>query len=140
MGRLLRMEDQLAYLIASANRQLEEQLADVLHPDGIGVEQFRIISALSSHDGRSMRELATAVLVDPATLTKIIDRMVADALVYRAPDPKDRRKVLIFIASKGKALHNRHRKTLDEQQKRLVKRLSESKVTEFTALLKNISG
>lgn len=135
-----RMEDQLAYLIASVNRQLEEQLAEVLRADGIAIEQFRVISALSSSDGRSMRDLASVVFVDPATLTKIVDRMVAEAMVYRAPDPKDRRKVLIFLASKGQALYACHRKTLDEQQKRLVERLSAAKVDEFTVLLKNFDA
>ncbi|MEH3118837.1 MAG: hypothetical protein PGN25_14895 [Methylorubrum populi] len=57
-----RMEDQLAYLIASVNRQLEEQLADVLRSDGLAIEQFRIISVLSSSDGRSMRDLASQAI------------------------------------------------------------------------------
>ncbi|MEH3119999.1 MAG: MarR family transcriptional regulator [Methylorubrum populi] len=136
MPQFDRMEDQLAYLIASVNRQLEEQLEEGLRPDGLAIEQFRVINALSSADGRPMRDLASVVFVDPATLTKIIDRMVADAMVYRAPDPKDRRKVLIFLSGKGKALYARHRKMLDDQQERLVERLSAAKVTEFTALLK----
>ena len=58
------MEDQLAYLIASVNRQLEEELQESLRPEGIPLEQFRILSALASSEGRSMGELATIVLVD----------------------------------------------------------------------------
>ncbi len=54
-----------------------------------------------------MRDLANVVLVDAASLTKVIDRMVVEALVFRAPDPEDRRKVLICLASKGKALYER---------------------------------
>jgi hypothetical protein len=49
------MEDQLAYLIASVNRRLEEELQESLRPEGIPLEQFRILSALASSEGRSMR-------------------------------------------------------------------------------------
>ncbi len=133
------MEDQLAYLIASVNRQLEEELIETLRPDGIPIEQFRILSALSSSDGRSMRELAEIVLVDPASLTKIVDRMVVDALVYRAPAPGDRRKVLIFLASKGTVLHNKLKGALTAQQRHLIGRLTEQKAEELTLLLRELT-
>ena len=51
-----------------------------------------------------MGELADAVLLNHPTLTKMIDRMVSDTLVYRVQDPNDRRKVLMFISDRGKVL------------------------------------
>ena len=56
------MEDQLAYLIATVNRQLEDELEETLRPEGLPIEQFRIINALASSNGRSMRDLASLVL------------------------------------------------------------------------------
>nr|WP_286181434.1 MarR family transcriptional regulator [Rhizobium sp. ICMP 5592] len=73
-----------------------------LRPVGLSIEQYRVLEALDEHDGMSMGELATRVFVDSPTLTKIIDKMVASSDVYRAPDAKDRRKVLIFRSNKGK--------------------------------------
>lgn len=133
-----RMEDQLAYLIASVNRQLEDELAETLKPEGIPIEQFRILSALASVDGRAMRDLAGAVLIDPASLTKIIDRMVSDALVYRTLDPGDRRKVLICLAAKGKALYNRLQVLHEDQQRRLISQLSAQKVGELAVILRGL--
>ena len=91
------MENQLAYLIATVNRQLEDELEETLRPEGLPIEQFRIINALASN-GRSMRDLALLVQVDPSSLTKIVDRMVTESLVYRAVAPNDRRRILIFLA------------------------------------------
>lgn len=54
-----------------------------------------------------MGELADAVLLNHPTLTKMIDRMVSDALVYRVQDPDDRRKVLMFSSDRGKILCKR---------------------------------
>ncbi|MEI9406434.1 MarR family transcriptional regulator [Mesorhizobium argentiipisi] len=132
------MEEQLAYLIASVNRQLEEELTESLRPEGISVEQFRILTTLASNDGRSMRDLAELVLVDPATLTKIIDRMVADGLVYRAPDPDDRRKVLIFLSNRGTVLHDKLKGVLRTQQRALVSRLTEKRAEELASLLRGV--
>lgn len=132
------MHDQLAYLIASLNRQLEEELSEVLKPEGIAIEQFRILTALSLTDGRPMRDLASVVLVDPASLTKIIDRMVVEALVFRAPDPEDRRKVLICLASKGRALYERLKTLHDAQQRKLVNRLSETKADQLGGILRGL--
>ena len=71
------------------------------------VEQWRILKVLSDGNGHSMGELADAVLLNHPTLTKMIDRMVSDALVYRVQDPEDRRKVLMFFSDRGKALCKR---------------------------------
>lgn len=132
------MQDQIAYLIASINRQLEEEMSDILKPQGVAIEHFRILTALAGSDSRPMRDLANAVLIDPASLTKVIDRMVVEALVFRAPDPNDRRKVLICMASKGKALYERLKILHDAQQHSLVSRLSERKADQLTDILRGL--
>ena len=85
-----------------------------------------------------MGELASIVLVDAASLTKIVDRMVVEALVYRAVAPEDRRRVLIFLATKGKALHNQLKGVLGDQQRSLVDRLDISKAKELTRILRGL--
>ncbi|CAM3248596.1 MarR family winged helix-turn-helix transcriptional regulator [Paracoccus nototheniae] len=99
-----RLTDQLSYLIARANRMVEEDLARRLQPGGLAIEQFRVLKALEQDGPSPMGGLAARVLVEPATLTKIIDRMTSEGLVFRLADPKDRRKVMVALAPKGIAL------------------------------------
>ena len=132
------MQDQIAYLIATVNRQLEDELSDSLRPEGIPIEQFRILNALAETDGLSMGELAAAVLVDASSLTKIVDRMVADALVYRGVAPSDRRRIRIFLASKGKATNKRLKGISTKQQRSLMERLDPAKAKELTRLLRGL--
>lgn len=129
------MEHQLAYLIASINRQIEEDLEDRLRPEGVPIEWFRALNALAREDGQPMGALAGQVLVDPTTLTKLMDRMVAEALVYRAPDPHDRRKVLIFLAAKGRALCDRLAPVVGAQQRQIFANLEGDKAEELKRLL-----
>jgi DNA-binding MarR family transcriptional regulator len=134
----VRMAEQLAYIIASVNRQIEEELQERLRPAGVPVEQFRILEALDEAGPLPMGALASQALVEPPTLTKIIDRMVSDALVFRAPDPSDRRRVLILLAPAGKALYKRLRKVSTAQEERLAKQVRRGKMDELRALLREL--
>ena len=51
-----------------------------------------------------MSELAEFTQLPPASLTRLIDGMVADNLVHRKPDPSDRRGVLVHITERGLTL------------------------------------
>ncbi|WP_137132688.1 MarR family transcriptional regulator [Rhizobium sp. FY34] len=94
---------QLSNLICGLNRQIEQTLDAGLRAHGISIEQYRVLQSVKIENGIAMGDLAARVFVDSPTLTKIIDKMVASADVYRGPDPHDRRRVLIFLSDKGAA-------------------------------------
>lgn len=133
-----RLKDQLAYLIASVNHQLEEELTEKLRPEGVPVEQARVLGVLADGKGHPMSELAAQVLVEASTLTKMIDRMVAQSLVNRVPDPTDRRRILIFASRRGQALHRRIQGIATAQQKRILGRLKPADATRLAALLRDV--
>jgi DNA-binding MarR family transcriptional regulator len=130
------MQDRLAYMIASINRQLESELEERLRPGGVPVDQFRILEVLDASEPCAMGEIAAQSLIEPPTLTKIIDRMVGDGLVYRAPDPDDRRRVLILMATAGKALFKRLRGVSTAQEQRLIELLQADNADELRKLLR----
>ena len=132
------MKDHLAYLIASLNRQLEADLNERLRPGGVPIEQFRILEVLDASEPRSMGEIAAQALIETPTLTKIVDRMTADGLVSRAPDPNDRRRVLIRTAAAGKALFKRLRGVSSAQERRIVGVLASEKAAELRSLLREL--
>ncbi|WP_181702454.1 MarR family winged helix-turn-helix transcriptional regulator [Chthonobacter albigriseus] len=133
-----RLSDQLAYIIATVNKQLEDELQERLRPAGVPIEQLRILEVLNSANGRPMGELATKALIEPTTLTKIVDRMVSDGLVFRAPDPSDRRRVLIRIAPGGKTLFRRLDRITTAQEERLQRQIPAAKLDELRRLLTEI--
>lgn len=133
-----RMKDQLAYMIASLNRQLEAELEDRLRPGGVPIEQYRILEVLDASEPAAMGEIAQQSLIEAPTLTKIIDKMVAEGLVYRAPDANDRRRVLILTAPAGKALFKRLRGVSTAQEQRIVDLLEGDKAAALRSLLKEL--
>src|SRR4029077_18160534 len=112
--------EHLAYLLAQANREINRQLEERLGKEGVAVEQWRILKVLSDGNGRSMGELADAVLLNHPTLTKMIDRMVSDAMVYRVQDPDDGRKVLMVSSDRGSILCKRLNSLAMSQEAHIV--------------------
>jgi len=120
MARTRPLSEHLAYLLAQANRQIQKQLDDEFSDEGVPVEQWRILSLLTEKNGRSMSDLTQAALLNHPTLTKMIDRMISSALVYRRADPKDGRRVLIFISEHGRAVNERLNRLASQHQAELV--------------------
>jgi DNA-binding MarR family transcriptional regulator len=94
----------LSYLLSEAEREVSRQLAAGLAAEGVTIEQGRILRALSDGHGHSMSDLAEAVLMPHPTLTKAVDRLVDDALVYRRQDTSDRRRVAVYLSDLGRSL------------------------------------
>jgi DNA-binding MarR family transcriptional regulator len=97
----------LAYLLAEAEQAVNRGLAEALGAEGVTVEQWRILRALSDGYGHSMGDLAAAVLMPHPTLTKAVDRLIESALVYRRQDEVDRRRVAVYLADRGRDLVRR---------------------------------
>ncbi|MFE3837162.1 MarR family winged helix-turn-helix transcriptional regulator [Pseudogemmobacter sonorensis] len=95
------LDDSLLHLVMQLNRQLVKQLA----VEGLPVDQWRLLSMLdSAPDGLSMGNICEGLGMQPPSATKLVDKMVVDALVYRVPNPNDRRNVIILASEKGRGL------------------------------------
>ena len=97
----------LGYVLSEAERAVNRGLAGALTAEGVSVEQWRILRALSDGRGHTMGDLAEAALMPHPTLTKAVDRLVDDALVYRRQDEQDRRRVAVYLSDRGVALVRR---------------------------------
>jgi DNA-binding MarR family transcriptional regulator len=94
----------LAYLLSEAEREVNRGLAEALAAERVSVEQARILRALTDGHGHSMSDLAEAVLMPHPTVTKAVDRLVDNALVYRRQDVADRRRVAVYLSDLGRDL------------------------------------
>jgi MarR family transcriptional regulator, organic hydroperoxide resistance regulator len=85
--------------------RVDLRVEQALGPDGPTLEQWRVLSLLADGAGHPMTEVAAHARVPAPTLTKIVDRLVDRALVYRRADDADRRRVLVFLSEQGRVLH-----------------------------------
>jgi DNA-binding MarR family transcriptional regulator len=97
----------LVLLLSDVERRIARRLAQVLARDACTVERWRVLALLAGGDRHRMTELAEFTQLPPASLTRLIDGMVADNLVHRKADPRDRRRVLVHLTRRGQAMQRR---------------------------------
>jgi MarR family transcriptional regulator, organic hydroperoxide resistance regulator len=97
----------LGQLVGRIEHRLRRRIEQTIGMDGLNLEQWRTLDLLADGDGHSMTEIAGHVMVPAPTLTKIVDRLVESAVVYRRPDERDRRRVLVFLSDHGRGMHRR---------------------------------
>jgi len=66
--------------------------------------QCKVLVRLENNEGVSQAKLAEIAEVEPMTMVRILDRMEADGLLERRPDPSDRRARCLYLTSKAKPL------------------------------------
>jgi DNA-binding MarR family transcriptional regulator len=97
----------LPELLSQVERLVSRRVEAALGPDGPTLDHWRVLTLLADGAGHSMSEIAGHAMVPAPTLTKIVDRLVDRALVYRRVDDADRRRVLVFLSAHGRAVHDR---------------------------------
>jgi DNA-binding MarR family transcriptional regulator len=122
-------------LITAVERQLTTTVGADLQREGVTVEQWRVLTSLSQGEGRSMSEVAVQAALPAPTLTKVVDRLVALNLVHRRSDPYDRRRVLVLLTPRGRALRGRLDEVMKRHQATLEEVLGRSGLEQLTALL-----
>ena len=113
----------LAALLSEASRRASAGTERVLGSEGLPPEQWRVLERLADGGGRTMSVLADELDMKLPSLSKLIDRMVGSALVQRAQDPADHRRVLVYVSDIGlekhRLLRGRVRRTRQDVEARL---------------------
>ena len=84
-------ETDLLVLINDVARMLRTEADRRARAHGMTRAQWIILSRLDHQPGLSQRELAEIIEVEPITVARLVDRLVARGLIERRPDPADRR-------------------------------------------------
>lgn len=126
----------LAHLLSALEREVVGRQRAALAVENCTVEEWRVIDFLAE-GGHTMSEAAEYAGVPSPTLTKIVDRLVANNVVHRRIDLEDRRKVRIFLTTRGKSLHRRLAAIVEHSQADLLGEISDGDLLE--GLLERVS-
>lgn len=129
------MNTELSLLLKQAERLIDTQLLAVLRDENLSAEEWRVLDILSDGQGRIMSDLATEAVFNLPALSKLTDRLVARALLFRAPDTEDRRKVLVFISDHGLAVYRRLKPDIKASGDALLANVSETRMMQLKKLL-----
>lgn len=107
------MTTSITATLLRAARNLTACLDAELQDTGLGVDHWLALDALAAAAGLTMAELQALTPTPGPTLTRVVDRLVVQALVYREVDQFDRRKVRVFLSERGTLLHDSLRSRIE---------------------------
>ncbi|MGB8990720.1 MAG: MarR family transcriptional regulator [Desulfobaccales bacterium] len=100
-------KDFLGFIIYRTALALKSALQRSFKENGfeITAEQWGIIRHLWEEDGLSQREIGEKAAKDKPNITRMLDALEKKRLIFRQPDPRDRRKYCIYLTKEGKHLY-----------------------------------
>ena len=97
-----RIEDCISFIVGKAAQQVARRARDKLEPLGVTPTQYAALKVLSDADGQTGAELGARLGIDSATTTGVADRLAANGLLERRPDPNDRRLQRLFLTPEAR--------------------------------------
>jgi len=70
-------------------------------------EQWTVLAFLWKEDGVTQQTLCNSTFKDKPSMTRLIDNLAKQSLVYRNASANDRRSNLIFLTEQGKSIKDR---------------------------------
>ncbi|MER7815474.1 MarR family transcriptional regulator [Streptomyces sp. NPDC096153] len=98
---MARQPQELLHLLTRAERLSVRRVRLVLDEFDCSIEAWRVFDLLSDGAGHNMTALAHHAFLPAPTLTKLIDQLVDENLVFRRVDPADRRRILAQLTPRG---------------------------------------
>jgi len=100
----LALERQVCFALAAASRSVIAVYRPVLEPMGLTHPQYLVMLALWERSPRSARDIADALLLEPATLTPLLKRLELAGLIARDRSDVDVRALAVRLTPAGVAL------------------------------------
>jgi DNA-binding MarR family transcriptional regulator len=129
----------LGDLLMRAARTLRRRFGAVLAPWDLSPHQARALRVVSSGDGVRLSELAEALRIAPRSATEVADGLQERGLVSRAPDPSDRRAVVLTATEAGRQVQGEVDDARAADAQELFGRLSATDRTELARILRALT-
>ncbi|MEU1173435.1 MarR family winged helix-turn-helix transcriptional regulator [Streptomyces microflavus] len=137
---MARQPQDLLHLLTRAERLAARRIQSVLDAFGCSVDAWRVLDLLSGDEGRNMTSLAEDAALPAPTLTKIVDQLVDQNLVFRRVDPADRRRVLAQLTPRGLRRRRELSRAVRAEWGPSVPGLTEDEEDQLLPLLGRLSG
>jgi DNA-binding MarR family transcriptional regulator len=99
----------LGLLVGAVRRRLKQAVDARARALGLSPQQFWVLMALAEMEGPSLGALATRQHMDAPTASRVLTTLVRRGLARMATHPSDRRRAVLALTPRGRALAARVR-------------------------------
>jgi len=101
------IESDFLFLIYDVAQLVRRQADKRARRHGMTRAQWAVLARLEYNEGLKQSELAEMLDLQPITLTRLVDRLCANGMVERRPDPNDRRAKRLHLTPLARPLMDR---------------------------------
>lgn len=128
----------LGFLLADVTRQMRRAFEKKFSGSFLTMAQARVLVYVSRREGIRQIDLAELLDVQPITLTRLIDQLVAGGVLERRADPKDRRAYQLYLLPQAQA----HLESIEQVTKAIredaLDGFTEQEVTDLLTMLQKM--
>lgn len=126
----------LIHLALVANK-VDEEIATVLKPFDISIQQFNVLRILRGQNGKpaNLSTINERMVTKMSNTTRLVDKLILKGFVSRTICLKNRRKVEILITEGGLNILNKIDGILLDAEKKILSNLNETELNELNFLL-----
>jgi DNA-binding MarR family transcriptional regulator len=126
----------LAFRVIGAAHEVEGRLEGALGAIGLSLAKLNVLKALAGTDEPlPLSHLADRCCCVRSNITQLVDRLEAERLVERLPDPADRRSVRAALTPTGRERHAEAVRIVGETERQVFAGLGEEDRQALTRLL-----
>ncbi len=126
----------LAFRVIGAAHEVEGRLEGALGSIGLSLAKLNVLKALAdAGEPLPLSHLADRCCCVRSNITQLVDRLEAERLVERLPDPGDRRSVRAALTAAGRERHAEAIRIVGETERQVFARLGEEDRQALTRLL-----
>ncbi|PSU34769.1 MarR family winged helix-turn-helix transcriptional regulator [Photobacterium lutimaris] len=102
-----KLSDNVCFALYTASNALVRAYRPLLDEFDLTYPQYIVMQSLWYNDGVSLKEVSISTQLDSGTLTPIVKRLEAKALLTRKVSAEDERKKVISLTNEGLALRDK---------------------------------
>ncbi|CAN5436897.1 hypothetical protein BH10ACT9_BH10ACT9_52610 [soil metagenome] len=92
---------------------LRNRVEALLASQGCSLDEWRVLDHVAGHGPSVMSTIGRDAGLAPSALSKVVDRLVTNNVLYRRIDPADRRRINVHLTSRGRSVHRQCVEVLD---------------------------
>ena len=102
MGRRVNYQDSIIFILAKANQKVHGTFKSMFQKYRLTPMQALVLSALYQEDGIPAGEVGKRLVLDSATLSGVLERMVESGWIVKRTTDEDRRVVNLYLTARAK--------------------------------------
>jgi DNA-binding MarR family transcriptional regulator len=135
------MEDRLrnfGFLLKEVSRRYVNRFEVRAREISLNLAQAKALVRLEKNEGVSQARLAELAEVDAMAMVRILDRMEAEGLLERRPDPADRRARCLYLTEKARPILSEIWRLSEEIRAEIFAGVSKAEREQFMSVLERV--